>query len=238
MWKLRAHPEANIDEALLFTGDYEPESAAAVRSLVKAGHTCIDVGANIGFFSMLMFRLVGPAGRVFAFEPAVLHFDRLRNHVKLNEAVNVEPYRLALSDRPCHGIIHVTEATASIRPMTWGMEKAIASDAFEAVTLDDFCREHGVDHVDFIKVDTDGHEAQFLAGAESTLRQARPAMLVEAVPEAHPEGAAGVTRIFEALQELDYSLWSLCRSSRFTSPSEFFSRYPDGGNLVCLPIER
>src|SRR5688572_13383634 len=88
-----------IGQHIFLTGDYERPTSALIRTLAVEGSTVLDVGANIGFFSLLASRSVGATGRVLAFEPVAATCAQLRANLQLNAAGNVAVHELALSDR-------------------------------------------------------------------------------------------------------------------------------------------
>ena len=95
---MRLDPQNWIDHHLHYGGEYEPVEGAVFCNLVRPGHVVVDVGANIGYYTLAAWRLVGEGGRVLAFEPTPATFRRLRENTDLNAARNVETYNLALGD--------------------------------------------------------------------------------------------------------------------------------------------
>ena len=194
----------SIDQSILKYGIYEAESTAAVKRVVKPGMTCLDVGANIGYYTMLMASLVGKEGAILAFEPTE-SFDVLQEHIKLNPGLaSIIPYRVALGagERTVNLSLNYSwppSAADPVKPTPTKMR-----------SLDDF----PIPKVDFIKVDTDGWELQFLHGAVETLRGFRPPMLIEicgytlcnvgGLPRDQSNAAA--MELLVKLQELGYKL--------------------------------
>src|SRR5437762_1103185 len=78
---------------------YEPETQQALRKLIRPGMTVFDVGANSGYFTLLMADRVGPAGRVYSFEPHPANFELLLSNIQANSLAHVHAFKLALSDR-------------------------------------------------------------------------------------------------------------------------------------------
>src|SRR4051812_28062579 len=81
------------------TTGYEPQYVAVFKELVRAGNTVFDVGANIGFYSVLFSRWVGPAGKVLAYEPDPANVKLLQHNLTLNGCRNTDACQLALSER-------------------------------------------------------------------------------------------------------------------------------------------
>lgn len=163
-----------IDQTLIDHGLWETWSTNACKALVQSGMTVLDVGANIGYYTMLFSRLVGPTGRVYAFEPMEDALAVLREHLVLNRIQNAAGLLVALGDEDRAG-----EATFNYSWVGPGIDVAQSHNRAQFQRLDTVVRDLGIGRVDFVKVDTDGYERKFLAGAEDTLRRFRPAMIIE-----------------------------------------------------------
>lgn len=163
----------------LLLGDSEPEIQDAISSQVKPGMTFYDVGANIGFFSLLAARLTGPTGCVFAFEADPEIASRLRQNARRNEfgwlsvteaAVWSEPRSIFFqrSDpqtSPDRGLGHVVEMAG------------VDTIGVQAISLDEFAR--SAPPPDFIKCDVEGAEMEVFRGARRLLAENRPHILCE-----------------------------------------------------------
>ena len=155
-------------------GTYEREELDAWLGLLRPGATVIDVGANVGAFALLSSRVVGPGGRVIAFEPEPTNADRLRRNVSRNGARNVEVRQEAVGDAP-------GEATLYVQPGQSGTHSMLRPDGAEGIavpitTLDDLII-HG--RPDAIKIDVEGLEGAVLRGGHRMLRDAFPHVLLE-----------------------------------------------------------
>src|SRR2546428_4961029 len=80
------------------TGEYEPSTSRLVKGLLRPGDSFIDVGANIGYFTLLAATCVGLTGRVFAYEPVPEVYQRLQQNVALNQLMNCTAEQLAISN--------------------------------------------------------------------------------------------------------------------------------------------
>ena len=158
-----------------------------VDALVAPGQVIVDAGASVGLFTSRMARLVGPGGRVHAFEPNPQRHARLRALAGTRRPIVLHP--VALSDRPVEGqlwIPHVNGRAQAERAFVAERGHDRASAAPVSVRLATCDDELGEDRerVAFIKCDVEGHEAAVLAGAAEILERSRPAVLVE-VEERH-----------------------------------------------------
>jgi FkbM family methyltransferase len=97
-YRMELHLHDWVDQHIYATGSYEDDTGRVIAALVGPGDCAIDLGANIGYFTLLLARRVGPAGRVIAFEPAPATRLRLRRNLQLNAVANVEVREEAISD--------------------------------------------------------------------------------------------------------------------------------------------
>jgi FkbM family methyltransferase len=169
---------------ILETGVYEPVSFAMVSEHLTAGATFIDVGANIGYYSLKAAPLVGAAGHVIAIEPNPEVLQELRVNLAASGAKVVAVAPVACSD--VEGELELYVAPGANTGET-SLSKANASQLgpvthtykVRARPLDDIVRESGVARVDAIKIDVEGAEYLVLKGAQRTLDLFHPMLLVE-----------------------------------------------------------
>jgi FkbM family methyltransferase len=166
-----------------FNADIEPEVQGVLQKYLHPGMTFYDVGANIGFFTLLAARLVGKQGRVVAFEADPEIASRLRENISRNEkaAISVEEKavwssssqilfaRADASASPDRGLGHVLAEA--------GEEARRDAIQVQAVTLDEYAFQSKTP--DFIKCDVEGAEVEVFRGAQRLLSQERPHILCE-----------------------------------------------------------
>ena len=174
-------------DVCLFLGQYERDVVSLIERFTRPGWVVFDIGANIGAHALRLSKHVGPAGRVYAFEPMEYAFAKLQRNLALSGAANTTAFRIALSDRNA-GRQQV--AYRSSWPTSGGRKDAASLVDFRR--LDDWCREHDVGSVDMIKMDVDGHEMEAVGGGLETIERCRPLFLMEtgawhfASPERNP----------------------------------------------------
>jgi FkbM family methyltransferase len=162
-----------------WVGHFELEIQNALKRELKSGDVVYDVGANAGFFTLIAARLVGPSGRVVAFDPAPENCQSVREQVALN---GYAPFATAVQKALGGGAGRATFSFAtSGSPMghLGGAGKGERSVEVEVTTLDDAVAAHGAPT--FIKLDVEGAEGDVMAGARGLLASgaARPAWLIE-----------------------------------------------------------
>jgi FkbM family methyltransferase len=165
---------------LYYRGLYEERLILKVRQLLKPGMTFVDVGANIGLYSVIAAHCVGPSGRVFAFEPQPSLAEVFWVNVRMNRLGNVTHETVALGRTPgTSALYQVTDndvqATLRLRPDERSVGPVIQ---VPVRTLSDALREQGVVSVDGLKVDVEGAEFEVLQGFEDWMATAPPRFIV------------------------------------------------------------
>ncbi len=156
-------------------GIHELAVQDAITRELKPGHVFYDVGANVGFFSLIASRLVGACGEVFAFEPLPENASVVAQQVSLNGLANVHLVRAAVGRRTGRAGLVVTNSPST--PHLVEGETGGNCVTVDVVRLDDFVKEHPPP--DLVKVDVEGAEAQVLQGAQSLICKRHPAFLIE-----------------------------------------------------------
>jgi FkbM family methyltransferase len=193
-------------------GMYEPQVAKALLRYVKPGDTCIDVGAHLGYYTIWMARLVGPAGLVVAFEPFPNNFRALEKNMVLNRLQNVKLEPLALADRSDWvSLTFAPEEQFSATPSVSGYAvKGIKQQMqVPSRSLDDYLAALGR-IPDLVKIDVEEAELAVLRGASETLRSACPILLVEIHGWATPQSET----IVSFLSEFGYQIHFLGRKNK------------------------
>jgi FkbM family methyltransferase len=177
-------------------GTYEPRQTRLFREYVTAGATVFDVGAHVGYYTVLSAVLAGGNGRVFSFEPNPANHEFLRRHVALNRLDNVVIENVAVSDS--NGTASFAFGTGS------GTGRLSADGAIEVrtVRLDDYCDEHDV-APGVMKIDVEGAELDVLRGADRIIGAHHPIIFLSTHGE---EVHAGC---LEWLRERSYDLRSI-----------------------------
>lgn len=231
-------PREQVSQAVYVSGLYEPCSAYFLRCMLRDGDTFVDVGANIGLFSMLASRWVGPHGRVIAFEPSRRECERLRYHVSHNSLANVEVVQAAAGDHEGTAVLHVADAHHA--GLNTFEEQFVYSNVEEAYTevvpvtrIDGLVFGRSLSRVHAMKIDVEGGEHAVVAGARQTIARDRPALLLEVAGAAsspdHP-GRLGIETFLGSLgygfAAVDGEAGILRRTPDLAGPSENFLAAP------------
>jgi FkbM family methyltransferase len=191
------------EEKDYWLGTYEPELQSAIADLAKPGMVAYDVGANIGYISLLLARAVGESGRVVAFEALPENINRLRENLALNRLeARVEVVPAAVMD-------HNGQVEFLIGP-SGGMGKALGSAGrdsqynqsipVEGLSLDDYVFRQGNSPPQLVKIDIEGGEVMAIPGMRRLLMEAHPILLMEL------HGPEAARAAWEALSAAGYRL--------------------------------
>jgi len=167
---------------------HEPEVTAALRSLICPGSVFVDVGANVGWFSLLGARIVGPSGKVIAIEPNPHNCALLKQSCTRNALTNIEVVVGAAADAKHWFALETDASNGRILPLgsiDSTAEPIKCSYVVPAFTLDQILSDRGVvGAVSAVKVDVEGVEDLVFRGAEQLLTSTKPAIIFEWFPQA------------------------------------------------------
>lgn len=161
-------------------GTWEPDVVQTISSSVSRDMITLDIGSHIGFYTLLMAKIVGPKGTVYAFEPLPVNFRILEDNVRMNHLDNVRIFPKAVSDGSGTATLlldddHELPGKSSLTYRSSQGERLLE---VETVTIDEFMSSEQLS-VNFIKIDVEGAEELVLKGALETIQQHRPILLIE-----------------------------------------------------------
>jgi FkbM family methyltransferase len=212
---LQLYPEGEIAEFLAFPRLFERTELALVSAYLKNGMRVVDVGANIGLYSIVAQKLVGSDGVVWAFEPSPESFARLTRNLTLNGCAQVQPFQLAFSDE----VDTTLELKADkgygdayrylVTAPTGSRGDRGNTESVPVTTLDNWASNNGVSSVDFLKVDIEGGEFRMFMGAQKLLETSPDVMvLFESEPDWCKRSGCSQEDTFKLLENLGLRLYA------------------------------
>jgi FkbM family methyltransferase len=231
-----------IGSSIYWFGYYARDELVALSKYLVPGAVFVDIGANLGEFSLFAGKRVAP-GRVYAIEPLSTAFEQLEANVRLNGFANVvRPLRVALAESRGEVKLFCADQVADWR--VWGCvnagtasmfkaaDRTIEGEAVRCATLDEVLATENVTRVNIIKIDTEGGELPVLRGAIRTIERDRPILLVEVCQWNFRSAGYSSEELMAFLRARDYhcsfvGLRGVLRTA--TEP------WPEFGNLVCVP---
>ncbi len=212
--KVRVYPTDVIGRDIYIYGIFEEKECRFVKNFLKPGMIFFDVGANLGQYSLLASRQVGPGGKVHSFEPSSRMFQELIFNVELNGFSNIcSLNKVAVSDTPGTAKLSRyepgSEVYGSLGTQHWTTTSPIIGyEEVNTITLDGYMREHRINHVDLIKMDIEGAELKALHGATELLSQADAPTLIVELADINTVGFGHKAMdIWDFLEKVGYSLY-------------------------------
>lgn len=212
---------------LLLRGVFEEHETKLFKTLIKSGMVVIDIGANIGYYTLMASRLVGPKGRVIAFEPEPHNYELLERNVKANGLNNVMLHKKAVADKS--GAIELFVDSQNYSNPTIGKNRfgeRAHKISVESITLDEFVvKELDGANIDFIKIDVEGAEGHIIKGAQNVLTRQRPIITMEFWPQALRNAGTEPADLLNKMTEFGFSISTI-------KPTSKWNRGDDASRLV------
>ncbi len=207
---MRLNSADQIGRVLMISGVWEPNVTAAFRRSLHSGDVCLDIGAHIGYFTLLAARLVGPQGRVYAFEPWPSNYGALRENLARNGVGNVTALPTAVGDVTERALLHAAPGTNTGRATLRGTQPNRAPITQEGVIVDvqpatTRIPEHEWPRIRAIKIDVEGYEVE-------VLRSLAPVFALGGPLSVFVEFNPGWSDDADAASQLE----EICRSNGFT----------------------
>ena len=216
-WFFIDDPDDYIKSRIVEDRHWEEDVTEWLESHIRPGTVALDVGAHIGTHTVLMSELVGPRGRVYAFEPQWKVFRELYYNLALNGSNNAVALRYALGD----GEPTVIEMNPATEGNEGGTGVGAGGDRVELRTLDSF----RFQKVSLLKIDVEGFENPVLDGARRTIRRERPAIIIEIMgghvyDEAPPEIRQQIDVTRSKIEDLGYTFTDVAHHNYLALPTE------------------
>jgi len=203
------------DQAMLFAlrhgGCVEPEVSHLLARTLRPGDYAIDGGANVGFFTILMSKLVGPDGFVLAFEPGPNNLYKLKENINLNKCKNIEIVAKPLSDK--HETLQFFLCQDGSKNSLAPHLDTRGNTLLEAAVLDDYATEDICRKLRLIKLDIEGAELLAMQGGMQLLgEEGCPYIVMELNNEALPKFKASFESVRDFMREQGYDMFLLHES--------------------------
>ena len=187
---------------------FEAHNIKYLQKVIKPNSVVVDVGANIGFFTLHFAKWVTGSGYVLAIEPEKINYNRLNSKLKKSKITDfVETIQAVLTDKSGSAFIQVN-------PLHPG-DHHIADKGcpVSGLTLDGILKERGWPHVSLIKIDVQGAEVRVLRGACETIQRYHPAIYVEVDENRLLSYGDSIKTLLSPFLQMDYSLYILNKKS-------------------------
>ena len=160
-------------------GDYEKYERKIISNLSSKSKSTFDIGANIGFYSLLMSR-VAPSSTIHSFEPIPFIYEQLVDNISINNIKNVSAHNICLSNTEADvELFYDEEFTGKSSIKNISESSNYKKVKTRSLTLDKFCVDKKIDNIDFIKCDVEGAEKLVIEGAMQSILKFKPVIFLE-----------------------------------------------------------
>jgi FkbM family methyltransferase len=215
----------HVQRQIWFNGAYEPVETYLFSQLLQPGMTVLDIGANVGQYTLIASTAVGPSGQVHSFEPVPSTFARLQRHVELNQLANVTlnqaalwfedaPLKLGLAPESANNLGSYSVGAAQVQ------ETAVSA---LGIRLETYALMEKLTRLDLVKMDIEGAELFALQGGRALLDRFHPVILMEVNREALGKLNTDPESLWQFVADLGYSAWQIGFSPETSGPIANFN---------------
>lgn len=226
-------------------GVHEKLETELFKKMVQNGMVVVDIGANIGYYTLIAARLVGKKGTVYAFEPEPSNYKLLCENIAINGYTNIVPIEKAISNTSGKAKLYVDRAMGDVSSFAKAnvllhSKNLSACLEVETVTLDDFFeRTVGDDRIDLMKIDVEGAEELVIGGADRVLRNNRLKIFMEFMPDQLRNAGTDPLQLLYKLQNYGFAIKVINDKRQVLEPmanTEDFCRKAKPGPVIELVI--
>lgn len=224
---------------LSINGVYEPFETELVKKEIKKGDVVLDLGANIGYYTLIFAKLVGKRGKVFAFEPDPTNFSLLKKNVEMNGYKNVELVQKAVSNKTGKIKLYLCEDNKGDHRI-YNSHDGRQSIEIEAIRLDDYFKNYN-GAVDFIKMDIQGAEGGAIQGMFNLLKKNNVKIITEFWPIGLKRFGIDPGECLKLLIEFGFKLYEVNEQEKKIKPVNvpkllevYTPKKENFTNLLCL----
>jgi len=213
-------------------GYFDWRNWAVALALCSPGDTIIEIGANVGTETVGFSDIVGPFGKVYAFEPLTSNLINLNDTIKLNQFKNVIVFPFAVSNevKNAHFVTPINKHMSGVGHILGNGEKVL-SELVEVrcISLDSI--EEKIGPAKMIYMDIEGAEINALRGARRYITKHRPYIVLEASPKLLSKQGSSINDLFSELDCLGYTIYDIARFKLVVSKRKIFK----AKNIFCVP---
>ena len=209
---------------------YEPEETKLIKSLVKPDWVCLDIGANIGYFTILMAK---QCYWVETFEAEKSNYFLLHENIQLNKIYNITFGHFAVSKERKESLLYLCNTNHGMHRM-FKSKFCDKTQKVNVITIDGLERRHGIPR--FVKIDVEGSELDVIIGMIDTIRRFKPTILMEFHPPTIIEKGDDPQRLYNLLNFF-YDIRLVPNIDETISYEDLYNetmKEPSGRNILCL----
>lgn len=206
---INLQPEDHIQKTILWYGFYEKESILTWEHLVKPDWVVVDIGANIGYYTLIAANRA-KNGSVHSFEPVTENYNLLKQNIRLNHLENVFANNAGVSNKQSFEAYYIsTDENKGMSGLKPAENFSGISEEKETITLDDYAVKNNLERIDLIKIDIEGNELNTLKGMQKVLERDKPIIFIEVINEHLAKFGSSAHEVYAFLGSLGYKAFEL-----------------------------
>ncbi len=230
---IKADLDEWIQQQVYFFGSWDEPGTKFLKNNLGNGDVFLDIGANVGCYSLIASKIVGPEGQVHSFEPVLNVFERLQLNIQLNQLKNIIANRVAVFEKPGTLELFVSaKENAGMSSIFHHDTESGNIEQVESITIDGYVEKMNIEKIDMIKIDIEGAELFALKGMRKTLLRFHPVIIMELSEEIIQSNLAGKDEVVELLLSLNYTKNRIDSNGNV---SEFMSMGSEYSNFAFFP---
>jgi FkbM family methyltransferase len=219
---LQLNIEDWIQENIYFLGEYEKAELKSIETFLDKNSVFIDIGANIGLYSLYASKKITEKGKIISFEPFSKNHKTLVKNVEINQIDNIIVEKIAIGNEEKQVNLHYNEAERNLGMVTTNPNQGAKQEAVNATSLDTYLENKKISRLDLIKIDIEGYEYQALSGMRKTLQKFKPSLLIEILDD--KEDLSNYKRIEELLLSFGYRKYYIDDLGKLSQISSYSNR--------------
>jgi FkbM family methyltransferase len=225
-----------IDRWLYTGADFEPHVVNLYLKILREGSNVLDVGANIGYFSIIASRLVGQSGKIYSFEPSPNTLIRLKRNISLNKFKNIIIYPKAVSEKVGFVVFKIPSDTVqnSGRSSFRDIEENSIEVEVPTINIDSLLQE--IISISLVKMDIEGAEAMALIGMQKLIERDSPIFIMELSDAYLKQLGASAISVWDFFKCRDYKVFNAGNGLSALLESDLKLDMPF--DILCIPQKK
>lgn len=218
---INVNPSEHIQQQLFWYGYYEKELGDLIKKILRPGNVFLDIGANIGYFSLLAGNHE-PTAKIIAFEPVGSIFKKLEENISINTVQNIKAVNSGVGDKNEEREIYISaEDNLGMSSFQKPGSYSGKTEMISVITIDEWIKSTALSKIDLIKLDVEGNELAALKGMHKTLQNFKPAVIVEINPETLFQFGLTAADILNNLGQLNFRAFLVLKTGRLQQINEY-----------------
>lgn len=222
-FKLQLKLDDWIQGNLFFLREYEQSEIITLNSFLKSDSVFLDLGANIGIYSLQASKKLSNTGKIISFEPFSINFDLLKKHIDWANLSQVKLEKKAVRNINGFLTLYHDKQAKNLGMVTATYSEFADKEDVEQITIDTYVEQEKLSKIDVIKIDIEGFEYETLLGMEKTLSKFKPVILMEVLTDNSPAETY--------LQQFGYQKWFISDNGSLSKTSQ----NPNRRNFIFKP---